>query len=166
MKLTRSELKEIIKEELQGLQEISHTFTGNTKFMKKKMLPLMRKAGIKHVKVRDYGGGQMEVDFDVDDEVFQHLKDTLKKSLGKEGGYKWKLANLNLEGLEEELLKEQMDIRSVYYSIGDAVENLIWIAKRNTQYEKDRKLKDFGNKFLKMLDVLRKHLDKTYGDWD
>ena len=79
MKLTRSELKEIIKEELQGLQEISHTFTGNTKFMKKNMLPLMRKAGIKHVKVRDYGGGQMEVDFDVDDEVFQHLKDTLKK---------------------------------------------------------------------------------------
>ena len=70
------------------------------------------------------------------------------------------------EIIREELLKEQMDIRSVYYSIGDAVENLIWIAKRNTQYEKDRKLKDFGNKFLKMLDVLRKHLDKTYGDWD
>jgi hypothetical protein len=70
------------------------------------------------------------------------------------------------EIIKEELLKEQMDIRSVFYSIGDAIENLLWIAKRNTQYEKDRKLKELGSKFLKLQDALLKHLDKTYGDWD
>tara|TARA_R100000008_G_scaffold41088_1_gene23640 strand:- start:181 stop:420 length:240 start_codon:yes stop_codon:yes gene_type:complete len=70
------------------------------------------------------------------------------------------------EIIREELLKEQYSIRNVYYSIGDAIENLLWIVKRNAQYEKDRKLKDFGNKFLKMHDMLKKHLDKTYGNWD
>jgi len=70
------------------------------------------------------------------------------------------------EIIKEELLKEQMDIRSVFYDLGDKIENLNWVSKRNAQYEKDRKLRDFSSKLLKIHDMLKKHLDKTYGDWD
>ncbi len=68
--------------------------------------------------------------------------------------------------VREELLKEQMDIRSVFYELGDKIENLRWVADRNTQYTQDRKLKSFAKQLLKVHDTLKKHLDKTYGDWD
>jgi len=182
-------LKELIKEKIKKLQEQKHTFTGNTKFMKKKILPIMRKAGIKHIKVRDYGGGQMEVDFNVNDEIFNFFKDSLKKTLGKQGGYKWKQLNLQLEGLEKELIKEsmlkdmtwnrpkplvrkeerikegQISMRSAVYALGDAIENLGWLANRNTNYMKDRQLKAQINKLYKANDTLLKYLDKNY-DWD
>ena len=67
-------------------------------------------------------------------------------------------------------IKEQvMTMRNVYYELGDKIENLIWMADRHTDFNDDRKIKDFGKKFLKIHADLKRHLDRLYPhgqSWD
>lgn len=70
------------------------------------------------------------------------------------------------EPIKKKINEAEMTIRSVYYSLGDAIENLGWLANRNTNYTKDRKLKAIINKLYKLDDELTKHLDKQYKGWD
>lgn len=68
--------------------------------------------------------------------------------------------------VKKKINEAEMTIRSVYYELGDAIENLGWLANRNTNYTKDRKLKTIINKLDKLNDELIKHLDKQYKGWD
>ena len=71
------------------------------------------------------------------------------------------------EMIKEELLKEQpMDIRSAYYELGDKIENLKWINKRNTELNNDRTLSKIAKQMEKLHDQLYKHLDKSFPGWD
>ena len=88
------------------LNETKHTFSGNPRFVKKRIIPLLNKAGIRRLKVKEYGDTKLDVQFDANNEEFGILKDLLKKDLGKEGGFKWKQANLELEGIEKEIQEE------------------------------------------------------------
>ena len=88
------------------LNETKHTFSGNPRVVKKRIIPLLNKAGIRRLKVKAYGDTQLDVQFDANNEEFGILKDLLKKDLGKEGGFKWKQANLKLEGIEKEIQEE------------------------------------------------------------
>ena len=88
------------------LNETKHTFSGNPRFVKKRIMPLLNKAGIRRFKVKEYGDTKLDVQFDANNEEFGILKDLLKKDLGKEGGFKWKQANLELEGIVKEIQEE------------------------------------------------------------
>ena len=68
--------------------------------------------------------------------------------------------------IKEELLNEQMNLQSVYYSIGDAIENLDWFIKRHELHRGDKKFAMFVKQFLKVHKDLTKHLDKNYPDWN
>jgi hypothetical protein len=71
------------------------------------------------------------------------------------------------EIIREELLKEQgMDIQSVFYELGDKIGNLDWLTRRHAGFTSDTKLRAFVHKLFKMHTALKKHLDKTYEDWD
>ena len=69
--------------------------------------------------------------------------------------------------IREELLEEQvLDLRTVYYGLGDQIENLGWLLKRYTPIEGDRVIEKTYKDMRKMHDKLYKHLNKTYGNWD
>ena len=70
------------------------------------------------------------------------------------------------EMIKEELLNEQMDIRSAFYQLGDAIENLEWLNHRNTTLNKDRTIVKITKQMKKTHDQLYKHLEKTYEGWD
>tara|TARA_Y100000310_G_C20615810_1_gene780554 strand:- start:610 stop:948 length:339 start_codon:yes stop_codon:yes gene_type:complete len=106
MKITRQKLREIIKKEIYNMiNEGEHTFSGNPKFMKKTILPLLRKAGIGKLKVKAYGDTLLDVYFDADDEQFNNIKKLVNQKIGKTGSAKWKNLNLNLEGIGDKILK-------------------------------------------------------------
>ena len=68
--------------------------------------------------------------------------------------------------IKEELLKEQMDIRSAFYQMGDAIENIEWLNNRNATLNKDKTIVKLIQQMKKTQDKLQKHLDTTYEDWD
>ena len=69
--------------------------------------------------------------------------------------------------IKEELLKEQpMNIRSAFYELGDKIENLKWINKRNTELNNDKTISKIAKQIEKLHDQLYKHLNKTFPNWD
>ena len=79
-----------------------------------------------------------------------------------------KLTKLKLKELiKEELLKERsMNIRSSFYELGDKIENLKWINKRNTELNNDKTISKIAKQMEKIHDQLYKHLNKTFPGWD
>jgi hypothetical protein len=70
------------------------------------------------------------------------------------------------EIIKEEILNEQvMDFRSVFYSLGDAIENLDWVNSK-TNHPKDKQIETISKQMMKLQDKLNKHLDKAYEGWD
>jgi hypothetical protein len=67
---------------------------------------------------------------------------------------------------DETLLKEAITMKSAFYELGDSIEGLERLHDRNNKFTKDRKLKEFTKKFLKLHFDLRKHIDKEYPGWD
>ena len=70
------------------------------------------------------------------------------------------------EMIREELLKEEMTIRKVFYELGKQIGNLEWLSKRDTDFDKDRKILAIHRKFDKLYDELFKHLQKEHPGWD
>ena len=85
------------------------TITGNTAFIKRTVLQMTKRAGIKKVSVKILPAHlpddkeKMEVSFDVDKETNDNLLDLLKKKAGKKGTKKRQ--NLNLTVTKELLSK-------------------------------------------------------------
>ena len=70
------------------------------------------------------------------------------------------------EIIREELLKEQMNLKSAYYELGDAVENFEWVVGRNTDTRKDAKLKKHAQTLKKIVTMIYSHLEKNHSGWD
>ncbi len=68
--------------------------------------------------------------------------------------------------IKEELLTEIISIRSAFYELGDGIENLEWINKRNTDLDNDRTIAKIAKQMEKLHDQLYKYLDKNYPDWN
>ena len=56
-----------------------HTITGNKRFMTKSALPILRKYGIKNVKVNNVGGDFLEIRFAIDSNKLKKLDKELKR---------------------------------------------------------------------------------------
>ena len=71
------------------------------------------------------------------------------------------------EMIKEELLKEQpMNIRSSFYELGDKIENLKWINRKNTELNNDKTISKIAKQIEKLHDQLYKYLNKTFPGWD
>tara|TARA_Y100000310_G_C20153353_1_gene565789 strand:- start:320 stop:559 length:240 start_codon:yes stop_codon:yes gene_type:complete len=70
------------------------------------------------------------------------------------------------EIIREELLKEQITVRSAFYELGDKIGDLEWINKRNTELNNDKTISKIAKQMEKLHDQLNKYLDKTYEGWD
>ena len=70
------------------------------------------------------------------------------------------------EMVKEELLKEQITVRSAFYELGDKIGDLEWINKRNTELNNDKTISKIVKQMEKLHDQLNKYLDKTYEGWD
>ena len=68
--------------------------------------------------------------------------------------------------IREELLKEQITVRSAFYELGDKIGDLEWINKRNTELNNDKTISKIAKQMEKLHDQLNKYLDKTYEGWD
>ena len=68
--------------------------------------------------------------------------------------------------IKEELLTEIISIRSAFYELGDGIENLEWINKRNTDLDNDRTIAKIAKQMEKLHDQLYKYLEKAYPGWD
>ena len=70
------------------------------------------------------------------------------------------------EIIREELLNEQITMRSAFYELGDKIGDLEWINKRNTELNNDKTISKIVKQMEKLHDQLNKYLDKTYEGWD
>ena len=70
------------------------------------------------------------------------------------------------DSVKEELLTEQMSLRSMYYELGDKIENLGWMLKRFKPIKGDNIIHQVHKQMSRELDRLYKHLNKTYKNWD
>ena len=160
-----------MKLKIKSITEARKSISGNVKFVKKNILPMLKTIGVTSVKVNLYGD-QLEVEFDVNPEEFNMFKGKLKKKVGDKGSRKREKFNLQVfedsirETIREQLLEEQITVRSAFYELGDKIGNLEWINKRNTELNNDKTISKIAKQMEKLHDQLNKHLDKTYEGWD
>ena len=86
-----------IKEKNIPITEGLHMYSGNLLHAKKKVLPLLKKLGIKNVKVKQIAGMFMDIYFDADNEKFKEIEKAFAKNFGKPGSSSWKNLNMSLE---------------------------------------------------------------------
>ena len=79
MKLTKTKLKEMIKEEIMLLEQKNYTISGSYVFMKKTALPLLNKLGVTEKKVREFRKATMEISFNADPKTFKKVDAALKQ---------------------------------------------------------------------------------------
>ena len=89
--------------------------SGNKQFIKKTVIPLTRKVGIKKITVKEIPAtytddkDQIEIEYDVDDETNDIFLDLLKKKAGNKGTAKRKMYNLTvLRELIYNMLREEL----------------------------------------------------------
>ena len=74
------------------------------------------------------------------------------------------------KSIEERVLELEMknaELRDRLTELGDKIENLLWLLQRHSDYKDDNKLKTIGKQLLKLhSNILHKHLEKEYPDWD
>ena len=107
--------------------------SGNKQFIKKTVIPLTRKVGIKKITVKEIPAtytddkDQIEIEYDVDDETNDIFLDLLKKKAGNKGTAKRKMYNLTvLRELIYNMLREELNEVSdpydgVYNNLHDAM---------------------------------------------
>ena len=109
--LTREELHSLakgIKEKNIPITEGLHMFSGNIMITKKRVLPLLKKVGIKNVKVKSVAGMFMDVYFDADNEKFKEIQKLFAKNFGKPGSSSWKNLNMSLENTKTRLREKKI----------------------------------------------------------
>jgi hypothetical protein len=69
--------------------------------------------------------------------------------------------------IKEELLGEQqMSLRSMFYELGDKIENMGWMLKKYQPIRGDNVIERAYKQMKRLHDGLHKHLTRTYKDWD
>ena len=91
MKLTKSKLKEIIREEVMLLEQKNYTITGSYVFMKKRALPLLNKLGVTEKKVSEFRKATMEISFNTDQGTFKKVDAALKQLDKSQKNYQGKI---------------------------------------------------------------------------
>ncbi len=87
----------------ESVNELKQSISGNKMFMKRTILPITKKAGIKKVNIKelpaqfDDDKDKIEITFDVDKETNDNFLDLLKKKAGKKGTKKRKNFNLTVQ---------------------------------------------------------------------
>ena len=129
----------------ESVNELKQSISGNKMFMKRTILPITKKAGIKKVNIKelpaqyDDDKDKIEITFDVDKETNDNFLDLLKKKAGKKGTKKRKNFNLTVQK--------------------EAKETAIDIARRvvkNKQHEKGLDLTT-ANFIVKIYDAYKDH---------
>ena len=94
---------------------MKQSITGNRAFIKKTILPMSKKVGIKRVKVKDLPAqvpgekDQMEIILDLDKEQNARFLSLLKKKTGKKGSMKRKKLNLTVfKEVLREMIREEI----------------------------------------------------------
>ena len=94
---------------------MKQSITGNRAFIKKTILPMSKKVGIKRVKVKDLPAqvpgdkDQMEIILDLDKEQNARFLSLLKKKAGKKGTMKRKKLNLTVfKEVLREMIREEI----------------------------------------------------------
>ena len=106
----------------ESINELNQTISGNKMFMKRTILPITKKAGIKKVKIKelpaqyDDDKDKIEISFDVDKETNDSFLDLLKKKAGKKGTKKRKNFNLTVQKEGKEFTDSQLASRIAYHA--------------------------------------------------
>jgi hypothetical protein len=85
------------------VNELNQSITGNKMFMKRTILPITKKAGIKRVKIKILppqlpdDKDKIELSFDADKGTNDKLLDLLKQKIGKKGSMKRKKLNVTIQ---------------------------------------------------------------------
>ena len=168
----------------ESVNELKQSISGNKMFMKRTILPITKKAGIKKVNIKelpaqyDDDKDKIEITFDVDKETNDNFLDLLKKKAGKKGTKKRKNFNLTVqkEGLGDDILKNLKKYKKAAEknqaaldaarkrlkkkeSVKEAKETAIDIARRvvkNKQHEKGLDLTT-ANFIVKIYDAYKDH---------
>ena len=156
----------------------AQTITGNKRFMKNVVLPMMRKAAITKVKAKEFPSGQtLQLTFSTDREKNKKLLDLLKKKAGKKGSMKRKKLNLTVKNeikkTIQQLIKEaaparpasKSEVRKMEIMAAGITHNMKKLA---TMFNKTHKVST-GNrvlyKTLKDWEQLTRDASMKYGGW-
>ncbi len=173
----------------ESINELNQTISGNKMFMKRTILPITKKAGIKKVKIKelpaqyDDDKDKIEISFDVDKETNDSFLDLLKKKAGKKGTKKRKNFNLTVQKeakgkMNLSLLKIQTknlatDVQDLFKAVKDGDEGEITDELNQVKFRIDmlRKkgmgLKEgLGDNILKNLKKYKKAAEKNQAALD
>tara|TARA_Y100000310_G_C20539682_1_gene742600 strand:+ start:171 stop:1043 length:873 start_codon:yes stop_codon:yes gene_type:complete len=169
MKLTKSKLKEII------IDEMSQSVSGNTKFIKKNFLPMLRQLGVKHVQAKDDPyDSKTKLSFDTGKETEEKLKQLILKKLGKKGSAKRKKMNFTVSMKElKEMIREEINfiIEESAYKTATKNELAMYLTQLSNTINgtKDKKMLQFLKRTKKEvsdeLKSRRKLTESSDGKW-
>jgi len=96
-----------MKLKIQSITEDKKSISGNTKFIKKNIIPMLKSVGVTSTRVRRFGD-QIEVEFDADNNQFNSFQKILKKRVGKEGSKARENFNIQVfENLIKDMVREE-----------------------------------------------------------
>ena len=154
-------------------EAMTQTITGNKRFMKNVVLPMMRKAAITKVKAKEFPSGQtLQLTFSAEKGENKKLLDLLKKKAGKKGSMKRKKLNLTVKNEAKKKglnLTEEAAPRSAVKRMEKMANNIVSDMKKlNALFQKAHRPKTTDstlyNTFKEWVSLVRK-VDMKYGGW-
>ena len=163
-----------LKHKVESVNEaMTQTITGNKRFMKNVVLPMMRKAAITKVKAKEFPSGQtLQLTFSAEKGENKKLLDLLKKKAGKKGSMKRKKLNLTVKNEAKKKglnLTEDAAPRSAVKRMEKMANNIVSDMKKlNALFQKAHRPKTTDstlyNTFKEWVSLVRK-VDMKYGGW-
>ena len=105
IKIIWSIIMKLIKSKL---REYAHSISGNTKFVKKNIIPMLRQVGITRMKANTTSvpDGEIMFSFDANKKQEEQLKQLLHNKVGKKGSAKRRKLNFNVS--IREMIREEI----------------------------------------------------------